>query len=254
MTKTPESNESGDKNGKSDKEDQFPKISPSLFLDNLILPPGFKFTFGPVKSLDLPISDLTMPRSSLKPSLSSLGRDRDFDYRLIPEQVSERAIAELNAITETLRLRNGKTITGEEFPTNAGEVYRGDMLGVLIATIYTHNSAVFQSPWGGTSIFADSNYRAAVQYANARASSERVCSEFEENLGKRGFVIPAAGAILLAFRDEGFGMGVDRSQHGVRSYGAVTVQSLTESCKEYVLSELGLCEDSYAFEKMYPSK
>ena len=44
---------------------------------------------------------------------------------------------------------------------------------------------------------------------------------------------------------------VERGQHGVRLFGPVPVSKLTSECKRYFLEELGLDDNSFAYERLF---
>jgi len=124
--------------------------------------------------------------------------NQQFNWLLKPEELSQRVLEELLYVSDILRNRTGKIIDGNEYlllPSKEGW-YRGDLMGSLVAAIYTHNSSVLWTPWGGIDIFVDGNYRGALSYTNNRAFSDEVTREFEEYHAKRGFNIPSGGAFL----------------------------------------------------------
>lgn len=173
---------------------------------------------------------------------------KKFNPLLNPKEVSQSALIELQSLREILEARNGKKITGNEYPRHPNGLYRSDLFGVLVATIYTQQG-FFYSPVGWkygrdvseTETFAATNIVTPLSTANSKNPAQ-----FLQTLEERGYDIPPSGGVLLEidpdkviYRDPGVGYGV--------LVDKLNVTSLTNACKQYVLDELQLGKNSYAY-------
>ncbi len=170
-------------------------------------------------------------------------------------ELQPEAREELDYVCDVARERNGKTITGEEYNLSEDSFYRGVLLGDLISNIYTLSPPALRSRKNGSRIFVDKDPKSAIEYANYYATNERITKNFEEEQKMRGFKIPSGGAVLLEIQ-------ADKVEKVARSYaelhlpgivvksrnGLIYPHYLTENCKKYILEELGLDKDSFAYE------
>lgn len=167
---------------------------------------------------------------------------------LEPEELSPEAMQELNRMVERLKeiAMTPTRLTGEEYQTTEGSDYRGDSLGVVVATIYTQIYGLLR-PRKGVCSFVEEQKMVALGYANGRGGNNPTAL-----LKYSKFQIPIGGPVLLEFKPVTGNRGYET---GGRTHGYLrdflSLAKLTDPCKRYILDILGLDENSYAYKILY---
>lgn len=169
------------------------------------------------------------------------------------EQLPKDAQEELRALKPLLQMRGKTTITGKEYRLSSPSAYRGDFFGAVVATIY-RNGGVFQSPDGSNLYVSPHNATEPITIANMRSTNPESVAGFEKRMSDAGFDIPSAGAVLLEFPLNGLPLTNPPFSHQsgkLIDRPVVNITSLSQECKKYILEQLALGQDSYAYQVLF---